>query len=128
MQLQAVIYSTATGRVRRWLSTVDYPDAPTITAVAGALPGEAVLVVPGVADLLALQAAVTVACGITPSADRYVHVDALGNVVGACFADPAIDPPLPGCTMYAHDKADPGWTMVGGVFIPPVLPVIPPVV
>jgi hypothetical protein len=119
MQLQAVIYSLNTGRVRRWLSTDQYPDEASIKAVAGAVSGEGVLVVPGVADLLTLQAAVTAACGITPNKDRYCHVDALGNVLGATYADPAIDPPFPGCTMQQHDAAGPRWTIVAGVWIPP---------
>jgi hypothetical protein len=119
MQLQAVIYSLATGRVRRWISTDAYPDAGAIMRIAGHVPGEGVLVVPGVADLHALQAAVNAVTGKVPGGDRHVMVDAHGNVTTVVHADPALDPPHPGHTMHQHEHAGPGWTLTDTGFVPP---------
>jgi len=88
----ALIFSGDTGRLRSWIVPDD--DAQ-IAAYVSPNPGESVLVIPldqysAAAGLEALQAIVNAATGKSPGgADRYIMVDAGGNVGHALFASPA---------------------------------------
>jgi len=119
MAIQAIVYSAATGRVRRVIDpNAAVPNVITFLAQAKARPGEAVMAYTkqgGGADTLAAwQAAVTTLTGKTPTNDRYCVIDANNNIVGVVNADPLCGDAVPNCTLVAHATADQTWT-----FTPP---------
>jgi hypothetical protein len=125
---QIIVYSTATGRVRR---VVDPQKIVTnviaFVAQAGAQAGESTLVYnnTGTGNLSAWQAAVNAKTLKTPTGDRYCIIDAGNNIVGVCFADPLCGDAVPGCTLVQHDTAGPGWTYSGTTFTPPLVTAVP---
>ena len=130
MAIQAIVYSVATGRVRRVVDPqANVPNVIAFLAQAKANAGEAVLVYNkqgnGADTLPAWQAAVNAHTGLTPGNDRYVAVDALNNIVWAGLADPACGDGFPGTTLIANATADPNWTYNGLTFTPP--PYVAPV-
>ena len=141
--VQAVVYSNATGRVRR---VVD--PAPADPASACQSAGEAVLLMrkrlgrPNTLldwQVLASRAAgkrpiplhptvdahVTATAGVplADAQDRYCVIDARGNIVGVVIADPACgdlgEHHGVGCTLVAHPTADERWSYAAGVFTAP---------
>ncbi len=119
-----VIYSLATGRVRRWL----VPDEDG-HLLHGAIKGEGVMHVPArySGNILTLQSYVTTRTGLTPAHDRYVIIDRrTTTIVGALIADPACGDAVPGCDLVQHDMADGSWTVAwthdGAAFTAPPMP------
>jgi hypothetical protein len=80
-------------------------------------PGESLLLLPLSApfDDAACRAAIAAAAGAEPLSGRCCIIDARGNVVGVCNADPALDT-HPAGQLIAHDVAGPGDRYEGGVF------------
>lgn len=122
--IQAIVYSVATGRVRRVVDPqVNVPNVVAFLAQAKAGAGEAVLVYTkqgnGLDNLLSWQAAVTAHTGVTPANDRYCVIDANSKIVSAIIADPACGDGYAGHTLVAHANADPSWTYISGVFTRP---------
>jgi hypothetical protein len=116
-----VVYSVATGRVRRiYLSNRDdeikRDDSRT---------GEAFLHVDSTdakvaRDLDGLQGLVNAQTGKVPAGDRYVVVQD-GIVKGAIIADPACGDSLPRSQLIQHETADERWSFVDGKLVPPEL-------
>lgn len=111
-----IVYSTATGRVRRVI--VPSANLPRHS-------GELVSTVPdaqyqGFTDSDAIQGFINSVTGFAPSGDRYVSVDANHNVLGAYIADPAAGDiaPQAGATLVAHATANPGDLLWGGTLLP----------
>jgi len=122
--IQAIIYSVATGRVRRVIDPqANVPNVIQFLARAGGLLGEAVLVYTkiGQDDLNAWQAAVNAHTGRIPANDRYCIIDQTNAIVGAVIADPSCGDGYPNCILVAHPTADSRWT-----FTPPNTFVAPP--
>ena len=120
----AVVYSRATGRVRRWAVS----DKAKVHD-SGLRPGEDQLLVPAryAQDLPTLQAYVTTRTGLTPGvSDRYVGIDIrTGRIVEVSVRDPLCgDASPPGMVHVRHDTADPTWSYdaATGVFTPPPTP------
>lgn len=130
MTVQVIVYSVATGRVRRVAdpqivvsNVVAHLNQVTITA------GEARLVysksTTGPNDIFAWQAAVnahtgkTVSVGVD-SGDTYCVVDAAGKIVHIGFMDPACGDGYPGCTLAQSTTMQIGGTYIGGVYTPPL--------
>ncbi len=80
-------------------------------------PGESLLLLPSSApfDDASCRAAIAAATGAVPFAGRCCIIDADGNVVGVCNADPALDT-HPAGQLIAHDVAGPGDRYEGGLF------------
>jgi hypothetical protein len=80
-------------------------------------PGESLLFLPLSApfDDASCRAAIAAATGVEPLAGRCCIIDAGGNVVGVCNADPELDT-HPAGQLIAHDVAGPGDRYEGGVF------------
>jgi hypothetical protein len=80
-------------------------------------PGESLLLLPLPApfDDAPCRAAIAAATGAEPLAGRCCIIDAGGNVVGVCNADPALDT-HPAGQLIAHDVAGPGYRYEGEVF------------
>jgi hypothetical protein len=80
-------------------------------------PGESLLLLPlsSPVDDASCRAAIAAATGTEPSAGRCCIIDAGGNVVGVCNADPALDT-HPAGRLIAHDTAGFGDRYEGGVF------------
>lgn len=80
-------------------------------------PGESLLLLPLSApfDDASCRAAIAAATGAESLAVRCCIIDAGGNVVGVCNADPALDT-HPAGQLIAHDVAGPGDRYEGGVF------------
>ena len=141
--LQAVVYSKATGRVRR---VVD--PAPADPASACQSAGEAVLLMrkrlgrPNTLldwQVLASRAAgkrpvpihptvdahvtATARVVLTDAPDRYCVIDVHDNIVGVVIADPACGDAGEhfgvGCTLVPHATADERWSYAAGVFTAP---------
>jgi hypothetical protein len=116
-----VVYSIATGRVRRiYISNRDdeikRDDSRT---------GEAFLHVDSADAKVArgldgLQGLVNAVTGKVPASDRYVVVQD-GNIVGAIIADPACGDALPRSLLIQHDTADDTWMFDGEKLVPPEL-------
>jgi hypothetical protein len=124
--IQAIIYSKATGRVRRVLDPqANVPNVIAFLAQAGAQTGEGVIVYTkqgGGADTLnAWQAAVNTVTGLSPSTgDWYCGVDGSNNILWWGIADPALDS-VAGLTLInAPYGADNRWTYLAGVFTAPL--------
>ena len=124
----SVVYSQTTGRIR----SVVVPSQANEQIICNLLAGEALQqfnMSYAKQDLNALQATLNQITGLIPSKDRYVMVDANGNVLSACICDSACgdcdpknyDPQgkMVGCQMIQHDTASPGWTYSNGVFTTP---------
>ena len=112
----AIIYSAATGRVRRII--VPSGNVPTHS-------GELVVTVTDAqyqafAGNNQIQAFVNTLTGKSPSGDRYVSVDANNNVLGAFIADPLCGDVAPqvGATFTAHATANSGDLLWGGTLLP----------
>jgi hypothetical protein len=121
MTVQLIVYSAATGRVRRVLDPQKIvPNVVAFLTQANLRAGEAAMVYTktGADHVNAWQAAVTALTGKTPSGDRYCVIDAGNNIVGVVVADPACGDGFPNCTLAAHPAAAPGagWTYAAGVF------------
>ena len=128
MAIQIIVYSIATGRVRRVVDPQeDVPSAIAFLAQVRITTGEACIVYNkqgnGLDTLLAWQAAVTAVTGITPAADRYVVVDTSGNIIAAILADVACGDSLSGYTLVQSDTMNIGGTYIGGLYTPPVEPI-----
>ena len=84
-----LIYSASTGRLRWWIVP---DDDSQIAAFVSPNPGEAALIVSqaqyqAAANVAGLQALVNAASGKAPGTeDRYVDIDAGGNVAAVSFA------------------------------------------
>ena len=80
-------------------------------------PGESLLLLPlsSPFDDASCRAAIAAATGAEPLAGRCCIIDAGGNVVGVCNADPALDT-HPAGQLIAHDVAGLGDRYEGGVF------------
>src|ERR1700739_725361 len=78
-------------------------------------PGESLLHLPSSApfDDASCRAAIAAATGAEPLAGRCRIIDAGGNVVGMCNADPTLDM-HPAGHLIAHDVAGPGDRYEGG--------------
>lgn len=125
MTIQAIVYSVATGRVRRVIDpNAIVPNVIAFLAQAKAGAGEAVMVYnkqgSGADTLAAWQSAVTTLTGKTPANDRYCIIDANNNIIGSLIADPSCGDAVPNCTLVAHATADQTWT-----FTPPNIFVAP---
>lgn len=126
MSVQAIVYSAATGRVRRVIDpNAAVPNALAFIAQAKAGAGEAVLVYTkqgnGLDTLIAWQTAVTAHTGLTPSTDWYCAVDAQNVIVQALVGDPLCGDAIAGATLVqAPWGADTSWTYAAGVFTAPV--------
>lgn len=121
MAIQLIVYSVATGRVRRVLDPQKVvPNVVQFLAQANLRAGEAAMVYTktGANNISAWQAAVNAQTGKTPSGDRYCVIDAGNNIVGVVIADPTCGDGYPSCTLVAHPTACPGagWTYAAGVF------------
>lgn len=136
---QAVVYSQATGRVRRVIDP-----APAVVEVGA---GEAFLLITKRApprgttlydwQVLACRATkrrpvplhpsvdahVTATAGValTDVPDRYVVVDGTGKILRVAICDPACGDSVEGCTLIAHPRADERWTYANGVFTGPTI-------
>jgi hypothetical protein len=80
-------------------------------------PGESLLLLPLSArfDDASCRAAIAAATGAQPLAVRCCTIDAGGNVVGVCNADPAVDT-HPAGPLISHNVASPGDRYEGGLF------------
>ena len=80
-------------------------------------PGESLLRLPLSApfDDASCRAAIAAATGAEPLTGRCCIIDADGNVVGVCNADPSLDT-HPAGQLIAHNVAGPGYRYEGGVF------------
>jgi hypothetical protein len=80
-------------------------------------PGESLLLLPlsSPFDDSSCRAAIAAATGAVSPEGRCCIIDAGGNVVGVCNADPALDT-HPAGQLIAHDIADLGDRYEGGVF------------
>jgi hypothetical protein len=120
----ALVYSARTGRVRRWAFDPDRTFVDLRDNVLRPGIGEAALELESTEknDLGALQSVVSAMVGKSPAGDRYVLVDAKGDVTGHLdTADPDCGDAIAGHTLIAHDKAAPGWRYVAGEFVAPVI-------
>jgi len=123
MAVQLIIYSKATGRVRRVID----PNAAVANAIqfiaqgkAGPNEGTLLYTKQVTNDLNAWQAAVTAATSKVPASDRYCIIDANNNIVGAILADPLCGDAVPNCTLVQHDIADQTWVFTPpSTFVPP---------
>lgn len=129
MAIQVIVYSVATGRVRRVIdpqavtpNVIAYLNQVTITA------GEARLVYnkqgSGADTLLAWQAAVNAHTGLAPDAnqnDWYCGVDVGNNIQWWGMADPASGDSIAGLTLVSAPwGVDSRWTYNGTTFTAPV--------
>lgn len=129
MAVQAIVYSTATGRVRRVVDPqVNVPNVIAFLQGIPIGPGEARLlynkVGNGADNVFAWQAAVNVVTLLAPENDRFCAIDANNQIVGFFLGDLACgDGPnlFPNCTFVPHPSADPTWT-----FTPPNTFTVPP--
>lgn len=119
----ALVYSAATGRLRWWLVP---DDDSQIASFQSSNAGEAVVVVSrtqyeNAGGVVGLQALVNAASGKSPVIeDRYVDIDAGGNVALVAFACPNCgDAPAAGFTRVLHATATPGSFFVGSTCFTP---------
>lgn len=134
MAVQVIVYSRATGRVRRVIDPeIAVVNALALLAQAKAGPGEAAAVYTkrgldaqgnSLDQLPQWQAAITQLTQLTPANDRYCVIDAQNKILAAIFADPLCGDSIAQCTLVAHPTAGPGWTYDGQTFIAPVERVI----
>lgn len=83
-------------------------------------PGEMLIRYPADAprDLESLKSAVQTATGVLPPSARTAVVNANGDVVGLCLADPALDK-IDGHMLVLSDEAHIGWRHSNGKFQAP---------
>lgn len=133
MAIQAIVYSKATGRVRRVLDPqANVPNVLAFLAQAGAGAGEGVIVYTkqggGEDTVLAWQAAVNAVTHLDPDAaqaDWLAIVDAQNVIQGALIGDLACGDQSPsGTLILAPWGCSVGWTYNGVTFSPPVIPVL----
>jgi len=128
--IQVIVYSIATGRVRRAVDpTVMVPNAISYMNQVAIVPGEGRLVYnkqgSGLDTLAAWQATVNAHTGLNPEGnqtDWCCGVDVLFNILRWGRMDPVCDPPTVGETIIpAPWGSDNRWTYDGVTFTPPVL-------
>lgn len=128
MAIQAIVYSTATGRVRRVLDPqANVPNVLSFLATAKAGPGESVMVYTkqAVNDIFAWQAAVNAHTGKSvqfgvDANDTYAVVDPTGLIVSIKYsADPLCGDSEPNCTLVQSTSMAVGGTWIGGIYTPP---------
>jgi hypothetical protein len=126
--LQIVIYSAATGRVRRVIRPNPLPQDLANYMAKSIVAGEAAYIdnqadspAPPVLD--PLQDRTNAITGKVPAGDRYVLVNAGNQIVGVRTLDPACGDIVPGARLIAHDTADDRWTVdaQGNLVAPPVI-------
>jgi hypothetical protein len=129
--IQAIIYSKATGRVRRVFDPqANVPNVIAFLSQAGALSGEGVIAYTkqGNDTILAWQAAVNAVTHLDPDAaqaDWLAIVDAQNVIQGALIGDLLCGDQSPSGTLIpAPWGCSVGWTYNGSVFSPPVIPVL----
>jgi hypothetical protein len=137
MTVQLVIYSKATGRVRRtWDPNVAVPNVLLLIAQCGAQPGEGVVVYNkaggGQDTLLTWQAAVNAVTGKSvvvgvDAGDTYAIVDSNNNIVNVVAADPACGDVVPAGLqlVLAPAGCSTNWTYDGTTFTAPSFPTVP---
>ena len=134
MAIQAIVYSVATGRVRRVLDPkASVPNVLAFLAQAGAGTGEAVLVYTkqgsGADTAIAWQAAVNAHTGLSvafpansTAIDWYCGIDGSNLIKWWGLADPACGDSVPGLTFIAAPfGADSRWTYNGAAFTAPIV-------
>lgn len=146
MTIQVIVYSTATGRVRRAQDPqLAMPNVISYLAQVPIVTGEARLIYnkqgSGADTLQAWQLAVSNHTGLIPSplhpvidayvranatttlttvTDWYCVIDANNNILQGMICDPAVDKAPANCTLVACAQfADPTWTYNGATFTPP---------
>lgn len=127
MAVQAIIYSTATGRVRRVVDPQgNVANVLQFLASVGAQAGEKAILYTkqgnGQDMVMAWQAAATANSSLTPANDRFCVIDAGNNIIGVFVGDLSCNDgaAYPNCTFVAHPTADPRWTFASpGTFTPP---------
>jgi hypothetical protein len=104
-----VIYSGTTGRIR----SVVIPDFDSQLINRALGKGEAIQIVSSATysslSLDGLQSFLEGITGLSPTSDRYVSIDASGNVIDIHIADPvgcADLSPYAGCSLTAHATAN----------------------
>lgn len=108
-----VIYSVRTGRIRRFITDGVQDDASLLVNHAPG-DGEAAklgMAIETYASLEALQADLNKLTGLTPVNDRYVAVNADGEIDQIIIADPACGDAISGYVLIAHDSARIGWRL-----------------
>ena len=118
-----VIYSTATGRVRRIISNSagESQTNAELSVNHLAFAGETSLSARNNLSIDQYQAAVTADSGKTPANDRYAVIDNKGDVVNAIIADPLAGDFVFRHDLVAHDTATMGWRrMRDGTFQRPL--------
>lgn len=102
-----IIYSKATGRIRRYHLLDSDAELQRITP----MEGEAVAVFPmdKFGNHLVLQELLSAQTGLVPKDDRFAIVGVDGKVQGVIRADLTCGDAIPGCELIAHDQADTGW-------------------
>jgi len=115
-----LIYSASTGRLRWWVIP---DDDSQIANFVSPNPGEAALIVSqaqyqAAANVAGLQALVNAVSGKAPDAeDRYVDIDAGGNIAAVSFACPNCGDVAPsGVSRVQHANAEPGGFFVGSSY------------
>lgn len=117
MAIQIIVYSKATGRVRRVLDPEGASDdVELLISCVGVVEGEAALVYNKLGEgndhVHSWQHCVTQHCGLTPIDDRYVAVDSSGKVQHILHsADPRCGDKIEGHTLIQHNNADTRWCL-----------------
>ena len=109
--MSLVIYSTATGRVRRIIKN-SLGESFTNNQLLSNHPiraGESKLNVRDTLTMKQIEDAVVTASGKIPSNDRYVVIDNNGDVVNIIIADPLTGDSIQNHTLVAHNDAKIGW-------------------
>lgn len=120
MAIPAIIYGRETGIVRRIVSCDSAAEVYRLQLAEG----EAVLVPPDGADLSPAGCATLIGTqiGKAPEDSRCIVIDgASAEIVSVIEADPTIDVPGPGLTLFQEPEAVPGWQPdpETGAFVPP---------
>lgn len=117
MAFHFIIYSKATGRVRRVIVENPPPIDPVAYANKLKLTSGEALITYGLKDeekqlkdtAIDWQAIVSAETGSIPTNDRYAIVNQDGEVVGSLHADLACGDAVNDCALVPHDKADDKW-------------------
>lgn len=117
-----VVYSKATGRIRRWIVSDTDEEIKQVALLEGEdfyHVGKDVAKL-GTKDLANLQTVVNAETLKTPVNDRYVVIQDT-KILTAIYADPLCGDRIPGCELIAHETADCTWTYdpKTGEFTPP---------
>lgn len=121
MAIQFIIYSKATGRVRRVFVESPPPADPIAYAASVRIADGEAIITYGLTDQEKLlkgaeesavdwQGIVTAATGLAPTNDRYVAIDKAGNIIKSLLADPSCGDAIEGCQLIQHNDADDKWT------------------